>query len=262
MSTYLPVVGVPCQGFGHRCQFLGGIGAQAGDDAVHHDEERNHREQIGQQEPRPAKGADLWCMQQDEKGNREHGENGDEPAVGHLEDTDSLSGVDRVLKDLFCLGRGKMVERAEQCPEAGEPLREGAGIKRFFPEVDHPAGKVAGQAKGRHIRVAVSQHDTKRPPEGTADRSIKSWPRPAATGAKVYDLPGVNPLQEIAECRQKRRVLPPVVGRVLEEIGHGVADHPGTPGLVIDLSKLYSSEDKHSLFAVSTRTRKKSHGLG
>lgn len=155
-----------------------------------------------------------------------------------------------------------MVERTEQCPEAGEPLREGAGIKRFFPEVDYPAGKVAGQAKGGKVRVAVGQHDTKCPPEGTADRSIKSWPRPAATGTKVQDLPGINPLQEITECRQKRRVLTPVVGGVLEKIGHGVADHPGTPGLVVDLSKLYSSEDEHSLFSVSARTRKKSHGLG
>ena len=144
-----------------------------------------------------------------------------------------------------------MVERTKECSETRESLREGAGIKRFIPEVDYPAGKVTGQLKGSQIRVAIGQNDPKRFSEGAADRSIKSLPGPAATGTKVYDLLGVNPLQEIAECWQKRGVLPPVVGGVLQEIGHGVADYLGAPGLVVNLCKLYLFEDQHLLFVVS-----------
>lgn len=79
-------------------------------------------------------------MQQCEKGCREHGQYGDQPPVGHFEDTNSASGVHRVLEDPFSLGRRKMVKRTEQSPETGEFLWEGAGINRFFPEVNYPVG--------------------------------------------------------------------------------------------------------------------------
>ena len=117
-------------------KFLRSIGAEAGDYPIEEQDERNYGEDVGEEQARPAEGANPRGEEEGEQRPKKHERDGDGGAAGDFENADGLAGVHGILQDGASFGGLEMVEGSEHGAEAAEFGRDFRGVHRSRMERD------------------------------------------------------------------------------------------------------------------------------
>ena len=118
--TDIPLVGWGREAFDESVQLLLGVGAEAGDEAVEHEGERDYGNDVGEEEARPTKWSNARCKKHCEEGDAGGDEHRPERGVRGFEDSDASLLMEGVGEDVAGFEVVEMVKGGEDGAETGE----------------------------------------------------------------------------------------------------------------------------------------------
>jgi len=153
-----------------------------------------------------------------------------------LEYADAFTFIHCILEQSPCLLRRKMMKRRKQCAKTAQFRRNRSGVHRLCIETQLRWRGGFQLPKCLCIRIFVCQSN------GNGFRALRNhrslWTAPART--EIDDLTRLCLLKRVLKTRQNERVGTPDSDRILQIIGHGVANARRKPRLIIQFAQMKS----------------------